>query len=61
MRGNFAASHRFRGFSDHGIAIRRTILDEMLLRRAEEAGARVEEGVKATDVEISADGRVSGL
>src|SRR6266540_6012403 len=49
--GHFISDHGFRGYSDHGIAIRRTILDDLLLRRAESAGARVKEGLKVTDLE----------
>lgn len=61
MRGNFAAAHGFRGFSDTGIAIRRTILDEILLRRAQAAGAEVREEAKVSDVEIGSDGRAEGV
>ncbi len=61
LRGHFASDHGFRGYSDHGIAIRRTILDEILLRRAASAGARVLEGLKVTDLERSAAGPVEGV
>ncbi|HXQ77514.1 MAG TPA: FAD-dependent oxidoreductase, partial [Gemmatimonadaceae bacterium] len=48
--GEFAANHGFRAFRDKGLAIRRTILDEIVLRGARNAGARVEEGVRVADV-----------
>jgi len=41
-KGEFAANHGFRGFRDKGLAIRRTVLDEIVLRGARNAGARVE-------------------
>jgi menaquinone-9 beta-reductase len=59
--GEFASSHGFRGFRDRGLALRRTVLDSILLDRAREAGANVREGVKAVDVIRAADGRVTGL
>jgi geranylgeranyl reductase family protein len=61
VRASFVGTHGFRGFSDTGIAIRRTLLDEILLRRAQAAGAVVREGLKVTDVERSASGRVDGV
>src|SRR6476646_12137556 len=48
--GEFASSHGFRGFRDKGLAIRRTILDEIVLRGAGKAGARVEEATRVTDL-----------
>jgi menaquinone-9 beta-reductase len=59
--GAFASSHGFKGFRDHGIAIRRTILDEIVLRGAKAAGARVREGMRVTDVVKDDSGRVSGV
>ena len=35
--GEFASSHGFRGFRDKGLAIRRIILDEIVLRGAQDA------------------------
>ena len=61
IHGDFAASHGFRGFRDSGIALRRTILDAILLERAKAAGARVLEGVRVTDVVRDSAGRVSGV
>ena len=61
IHGEFAANHGFRGYRDRGLAIRRTILDSILLDRAREAGARVREGVRVTDVIRGPDGSVSGV
>ena len=61
IRGDFAAAHGFRGFRDSGIALRRTILDAILLERAKCAGVRVLEGVRATDVVRDSSGRVRGV
>lgn len=59
--GDFASSHGFRGFRDKGIAIRRIVLDEIVLRGARTAGARVTEGVRVTDLTRDSDGRVNGV
>src|SRR4051812_22990193 len=59
--GQFAASHGFRGFRDTGLAIRRTVLDEIVLGGARKAGARVEEGVRVTDVARDGSERVTGV
>ncbi|HST07877.1 MAG TPA: NAD(P)/FAD-dependent oxidoreductase [Gemmatimonadaceae bacterium] len=59
--GEFASSHGFRGFRDKGLAIRRTILDEIVLRGAQAAGARVEESTRVTDLNRHATGRISGV
>ena len=61
VRADFVSDHGYRGFTDYGIALRRTILDEILLRRAESGGARVTEGCKVTDVIRSESGRVCGV
>ena len=58
---DFAEVKGFRPFRDHGLALRRTILDEILLRRAESAGARVSEGCKVTDVLRDDSGNVCGV
>lgn len=42
--GAFAAQHGFRGFRDRGLALRREVLDALLLDRARAAGAEVREG-----------------
>jgi geranylgeranyl reductase family protein len=59
--GEFAANHGFRGFRDKGLAIRRTVLDEIVLRGARYAGARVEEGMHVTDLARNGSSRVSGV
>lgn len=61
IHGEFAASHGFAGFRDRGLAVRRTILDSLLLDKARAAGVRVEEGVRVTDVARDATGRVVGV
>jgi len=61
IHGEFIAKHGYRGFSDRGLAVRRTILDAILLERARDAGVRVEEGVRVTDVVKDATGRVTGV
>jgi menaquinone-9 beta-reductase len=59
--GEFAANHGFHGFRDKGLAIRRTILDDIVLRGARTAGARVEESVRVTDVARDGAARVNGV
>jgi len=59
--GEFASNHGFHGFRDKGLAVRRTILDDIVLRGARSAGARVEESVRVTDVVRDATGRVNGV
>lgn len=61
IHGEFAANHGFKGYRDRGLAIRRTILDSILLSRARDAGALIEEGVRVTDLIKSGDGTVSGV
>ena len=61
IHGEFAANHGFRGYRDRGLAIRRTILDSILLERARASGVNVEEGVRVTDVLRNATGAVSGV
>ena len=61
LRGDFVAGHGFRAFRDRGLALRRTVLDPILIARAREVGAEVREGVRVTDVERDAGGRVTGV
>ncbi len=61
IHGEFAAEHGYRGFRDHGLALRRTVLDAILLDRARLAGAEVEEGCRVTDVVRNERGRVTGV
>ena len=61
MRGDFAAGHGYRGFRDRGLAVRRTILDAILLEKARGAGARVIEGARVTGLLRDMRGRVTGV
>ena len=61
IRGDFAANHGFRGFRDRGLAIRRHVLDEILLSQARDAGAEVLEQVRVTNLVHDARGRVTGV
>lgn len=60
FRGHFAGAHGFRGFRDSGLALRRTILDSILLDHARAAGVRVREGTRVVDV-TAARGRATGV
>ena len=59
--GEFAAAHGFRGFRDYGLAVRRLILDAIVLDGARAAGARVQEQVRVTDLAKDHAGRVTGV
>jgi geranylgeranyl reductase family protein len=61
IHGEFASEHGFHGYRDRGLAIRRTILDSILLDRARSAGAKVHEGVRVTDIIRSTSGAVGGV
>lgn len=61
IHGEFRANHGFRGHRDCGLAVRRTVLDAILLDRAREAGARVEEGARVTELTRDSSGRVTGV
>jgi geranylgeranyl reductase family protein len=61
LRGDFAAPHGFRGFRDRGLAMRRRVLDAILLDAARRAGARVVEDTQVRDVLRDAHGRVRGV
>jgi geranylgeranyl reductase family protein len=61
IQGDFAATHGFSGFRDRGLAIRRRILDTILLDRARAAGARIIEETRVADLVREADGRVTGV
>ena len=60
IHGEFLAAHGWRGFTDYGLAIRRTLLDAVLLDRARQAGARVLEGARVRDLLRDGD-RVAGV
>ena len=61
MRGDFAAQHGFCGFRDKGLALKRHVLDAILLNAARAAGARVAEGVRVTGLGRDANGRITGV
>ena len=61
IQGSFAANTGFRAFRNYGIAVRRPILDAILLARAQRAGARVREGVDVRDLVHDLDGRIMGV
>ncbi len=59
--GEFTSTHGFSPFRDYGLAVRRSVLDAIVLDGARAAGARVEEQVRVTDVAKDETGRVSGV
>lgn len=61
IHGEFGTVRGFRGYRDRGLAVRRTVLDEILLNRARAAGARVEESVRVTDVVRDSNNRIVGV
>jgi flavin-dependent dehydrogenase len=61
FEGRFVAAHGFRGFRDRGLALRREVLDTIVLDRARAAGARVAEGTQVTDLLRDHAGRVCGV
>lgn len=61
VRGDFSASHGYRGFRDRGLAIRRVVLDALLLNKAREAGAVVREGERVVSLQRDRVGCVSGI
>jgi len=61
IRGDFAAEHGFSGFRDRGLAIRRRVLDALLLERARAAGVEVLEHTRVTDLVRDVTGRTIGV
>jgi menaquinone-9 beta-reductase len=61
LRGDFVASHGYSAFRNRGLALRRIKLDPILLACAQQAGAELREGMRVTDVERDASGRVVGV
>ena len=61
LRGDFVGTHGYRGFRDRGLAIRRRVLDAVLLDAARGAGVRVVEGTRVSDVLRDRRGRVCGV
>ncbi len=54
IEGAFVAKHGFRGFRDRGLALRREVLDTLLLNRARTLGARVTEGARVESISANA-------
>ena len=61
IEGAFVAKHGFRGFRDRGLALRREVLDQLLLHRARDLGTRVIEGARVESVERSTRGYLVSL
>lgn len=61
IEGAFAAEHGFRGFRDRGLALRREVLDALLIDRAREAGAEVHEGVALESLDAQSRGYSVGV
>jgi menaquinone-9 beta-reductase len=61
FQGRYADVSGYRGFRDRGLALRRTILDAMLLAAARDAGATVRERTHVTALTRDAFGRVTGV
>ena len=61
FHGRFADVDGYHGFRDRGLALRRTVLDTLLLARAREAGAHVVEGARVTSLAREQSGRVIGV
>jgi len=61
FHAEFAGVKGFTAYRNRGLAVRRTVLDEILLRAARAAGARVEEGARVTDLARDSTGRVNGV
>ena len=61
LRGDFVAEHGYSAFRDRGLALRRTLLDPILLDCARDAGAEVREGAQVADLVRDGTGRVTGV
>lgn len=61
FEGRFAAVRGFRAFRPYGLAVRRRLLDALLLDRARAAGATVVEGAGVRDLWWAAPGRAGGV
>ncbi len=55
IEGAFVAKHGFRGFRDRGLALRREVLDTLLLNRARTLGATVVEGARVEAITAHAE------
>ena len=61
IHGEFAGDHGFNAYRDRGLAVRRTMLDTILLNEARRSGAQVREGARVTDVIRNDNGSVAGV
>ncbi len=61
IRGDFVAAHGYSAFRDRGLALRRVVLDGILLDCARGAGAEVREGARVADLVRDAAGRTTGV
>jgi geranylgeranyl reductase family protein len=61
LRGDFVAQHGYSAFRNRGLALRRVLLDPILLDCARSAGAEVREGARVVDVTHDGSGRVNGV
>jgi geranylgeranyl reductase family protein len=61
LRGDFVAEHGYRGFRDRGLAVRRLVLDDLLLDAARRGGAHVLEETRVLDVRRDDRGRANGV
>ena len=61
FQGSFTGNTGYRAFSPWGLAVRRPILDALLLTRAQRAGARIREEVDVRDLARDEWGRVTGV
>jgi flavin-dependent dehydrogenase len=61
FQGRFADVPGHSGYRDRGLALRRTILDALLLECARSSGATVREGVRVTGLRRDSAGRVIGV
>ena len=61
LRGDFVAEHGYSAFRDRGLALRRTLLDPILLDCARHAGAEVREGAQVADLMRDDKHRVTGV
>ena len=59
--GRFADVPGYHGFRDGGLALRRTLLDPLLVAKSREAGAEVQEGVRVTSIDRDSSGRTRGV
>jgi geranylgeranyl reductase family protein len=59
--GDYGAVHGFTPFQPHGLAITRLTFDNMLLQGARDAGVRVVENTRVSDVARDESGNVTGV